>query len=88
MSAEDNKRIAKNTIYLYIRTFVSMLVSLYTSRKILEALGVEDFGIFNVVGGIISLMSFINGSMSVATQRYLTYELGKGLKANSTKYSI
>ena len=45
MSAEDNKRIAKNTIYLYIRTFVSMLVSLYTSRKILEALGVEDFDV-------------------------------------------
>lgn len=85
MSAEDNKRIAKNTIYLYIRTFVSMLVSLYTSRKILEALGVEDFGIFNVVGGIISLMSFINGSMSVATQRYLTYELGKGAESQFNK---
>ena len=48
VSYADNKRIAKNTIYLYIRTFVSMLVSLYTSRKILEALGVEDFGILNV----------------------------------------
>ena len=54
MSYADNKRIAKNTIYLYIRTFVSMIVALYTSRKILEALGVDDFGIFNVVGGIIS----------------------------------
>ena len=62
-----------------------MLVSLYTSRKILEALGVEDFGIFNVVGGIISLMSFINGSMSVATQRYLTYELGKGTEGQFNK---
>lgn len=78
MAYTDNKRIAKNTIYLYIRTFVSMVVSLYTSRKILEALGVEDFGIMNVVGGVISLMAIINGSMSVATQRYLTYELGKG----------
>lgn len=77
MTATDNRRIAKNTIYLYIRTFVSMIVALYTSRKILEALGVEDFGILNVVGGIISLMAFINGSMSVATQRYLTYELGR-----------
>lgn len=73
MSYADNKRIIKNTIFLYIRTFVSMIVALYTSRKILEVLGVEDFGIFNVVGGIISLMAFINGSMSVATQRYLTY---------------
>ena len=62
-----------------------MLVALYTSRKILEALGVEDFGIFNVVGGIISLMSFINGSMSVATQRYLTYELGKGIEGQFNK---
>lgn len=78
MTGADNRRVAKNTIYLYIRTFVSMIVSLYTSRKILEALGVEDFGILNVVGGVITLMAFINGSMSVATQRYLTYELGRG----------
>ena len=85
VSYADNKRIAKNTIYLYIRTFVAMVVALYTSRKILEALGVEDFGIFNVVGGIISLMSFINGSMSVATQRYLTYELGKGAEGQFNK---
>lgn len=77
MTDTDNKRIAKNTLYLYIRTFVSMIVALYTSRKILEALGVEDFGILNVVGGVITLMAFINGSMSVATQRYLTYELGR-----------
>lgn len=77
MTATDSKRIAKNTLYLYIRTFISMAVSLYTSRKILEALGVEDFGILNVVGGIIALMAFINGSMSVATQRFLTYELGR-----------
>lgn len=77
MTATDSRRIARNTVYLYIRTFVSMVVSLYTSRKILEALGVEDFGILNVVGGIIALMAFINGSMSVATQRYLTYELGR-----------
>lgn len=62
-----------------------MIVALYTSRKILEVLGVEDFGIFNVVGGIISLMAFINGSMSVATQRYLTYELGKGAEGQFNK---
>lgn len=64
---------------------MSMIVALYTSRKILEVLGVEDFGIFNVVGGIISLMAFINGSMSVATQRYLTYELGKGTEGQFNK---
>lgn len=85
MSYADNKRVAKNTVYLYIRTFISMIVALYTSRKILEALGVEDFGILNVVGGIISLMAFINGSMSVATQRYLTYELGRGTAGQFNK---
>lgn len=77
MSTDSNKRMAKNTMYLYIRTFVSVLISFYTSRKILEALGIEDFGIFNVVGGVISMLSFLNGSMSVATQRFLTVELGK-----------
>lgn len=78
MPSEDNKRIAKNTIYLYVRTLISMIVSLYTSRVILEALGVVDFGILNVVGGVITMMAFLNGSMSVATQRFLTYELGVG----------
>lgn len=77
MVTETNKRIVKNTIFLYIRTFVSMLISLYTSRKILEALGISDFGILNVVGGVISMLTFLNGSMSVATQRFLTFELGK-----------
>ncbi len=76
-AADDNKRIAKNTVFLYIRTFVSILISLYTSRKILEALGVEDFGILNVVGGVITMLAFLNGSMSVATQRFLTIELGR-----------
>lgn len=77
MSAETNKRIVKNTIFLYIRTFVSMIISLYTSRKILEALGVSDFGIQNVVGGVITMLTFLNGSMSVATQRFLSVELGR-----------
>ena len=77
MSVETNKRIVKNTIFLYIRTFVSMIISLYTSRKILEALGVSDFGIYSVVGGVITMLTFLNGSMSVATQRFLTVELGK-----------
>lgn len=57
--------------------FFIMLISLYTSRKVLSVLGVDDYGIFNVVGGVISLLSFLNGSLSVATQRFLTYELGK-----------
>ena len=82
MSVETNKRVVKNTIFLYIRTFVSMLISLYTSRKILEALGVSDFGIYNVVGGVITMLTFFNGSMSVATQRFLTVELGKKDRGN------
>lgn len=76
-TSENNKRIAQNTILLYIRMFLMMAVSLYTSRVILSVLGVEDYGIYNVVGGIISMLSFINGSMASSTQRYLTIEIGK-----------
>lgn len=85
MSVETNKIIVKNTIFLYIRTFVSMLISLYTSRKILEGLGVSDFGIYNVVGGVITMLTFLNGSMSVATQRFLTVELGRKDKGNYSR---
>lgn len=74
----DHKRIAKNTIFLYIRMLLLMLVSLYTSRVVLAVLGVEDYGIYNVVGGIVVLFTFINNSMVTSTQRYLNYELGKG----------
>ena len=77
MTSDDNKRIAKNTMFLYVRTFVTMVIGLYTSRKILEILGVDDFGILNVVGGIIAMVAFLNSSMSVATQRFLTIELGR-----------
>lgn len=72
-----NQLIAKNTIYLYLRTFVTMGISLYTSRVILQALGAIDFGIYNVVGGIIVLFSFINNAMTASTQRYLNYEIGR-----------
>lgn len=75
--AENNKRIAKNTLILYVRMFFVMLVSLYTSRVVLETLGVSDFGIYNVVGGVVIMMNVINGAMSVSTQRYLTYDVGK-----------
>lgn len=73
----DNRRIARNTLYLYLRTFVQMAIGLYTSRKIIEALGVDDFGIYNLVGGIIVLLSFLSGSMTPAVQRYLTVDLGR-----------
>ena len=72
-----NKRIAKNTLFLYMRMFVMMIIQLYTARIVLEALGVEDFGIFNLVGGIIVLFAFINNAMSSASQRFISYSLGK-----------
>ena len=55
-----------------------MVVGLFTSRVVLQALGVEDYGIYNVVGGVVALFSFINGGMIAATQRYITFELGRG----------
>ena len=73
----NNKRIAKNTIFLYFRMIVTMLVGLYTSRIVLAELGVEDFGIQNVVGGVVTMFGFINASMTTSTQRFLTYELGR-----------
>lgn len=73
----NKNQIAKNTLLLYFRMFLTMGVSLYTSRIILNTLGVEDFGIYNVVGGIVMLFSFFNSSMSSATQRFLSFEIGK-----------
>jgi O-antigen/teichoic acid export membrane protein len=77
-NTENNKRIAKNTALLYFRLLFSMAISLYTSRVILSALGVEDFGIYNVVGGIVVMLGFLNNAMSASTQRFLTFEMGKG----------
>lgn len=74
---QNNKRIAKNTILLYLRTFITMIISLYTSRVVLNTLGVTDYGIYNVVGGVVAMFGFLNSSMSVATQRYLNFVLGQ-----------
>lgn len=74
-TSSNNKRIAKNTLLLYIRMLLTMVVSLYTSRVVLGALGVEDYGIYNVVGGVITMFTFINGAMVSSTQRYLNFEL-------------
>lgn len=63
-TSDNNKRIAKNTLLLYFRMLFMMVVSLYTSRVILNALGVEDFGIYNVVGGVVAMFSVISGSLS------------------------
>ncbi len=72
----NSKRIAKNTALLYVRMLLTMLVSLYTSRVILNALGVDDFGLYNIIGGIVVLFSFINASIVASTQRFINYELG------------
>lgn len=84
-SVQNNKRIAKNTLLLYVRMLFMMAVSLYTSRVVLNTLGVEDYGIYNVVGGVVAMFGFINASMSSATQRFITFALGKGDQENLQK---
>lgn len=80
-----NKRIAKNTLLLYVRMLFTMCISLYTSRVVLDTLGIEDYGIYNVVGGIVTLFSFITASMTQSIQRFITFELGKGENGNPQK---
>lgn len=74
----NNKRIAKNTLLLYFRMLFLMIVSLYTSRIILNALGIEDYGIYNIVGGVVTMFSLLSSSLSTAISRFLTFELGTG----------
>lgn len=72
-----NKRIVKNTIALYFRMILIMLVTLFTARIVLNSLGVEDYGIYNVVGGVVLMLSFLNTAMAISTQRFLNFEMGK-----------
>lgn len=76
----SNKRIAKNTLLLYFRMLLMMAVSLYTSRVVLDKLGITDYGIYNVVGGIVGMLGFLTGAMGNAVQRFLSFEIGKGDK--------
>lgn len=80
-NSASNKRIAKNTILLYVRMFITLIVGLYTSRVILDSLGVEDFGIYNVVGGFVAMFSVLRAGLVSATQRFITFDLGN----NDTK---
>lgn len=73
----NNKRIAKNTIFLYCRTALTMLISLYTSRVVLQVLGVSDYGIYGVVASLVSTFSIVSSNMNVASNRFLAYELGR-----------
>lgn len=82
---ENTRRIAKNTLMLYVRMLFSMLVSLYTSRVVMRTLGVEDYGIYNVVGGVVAMFSMVSNSLSTSVSRFLTFELGKGDKEGLKK---
>lgn len=76
--AVDNKKIAKNTIALYVRTVITMIISFFTARVTLQVLGVEDYGLNNLVGSVVALFSFLNASMGTAVQRFFNIEIGKG----------
>lgn len=73
----DNRKVARNTVFLYVRMILILGVTLYTSRIVLDVLGVDDYGIYNVVGGVVTMFAFLSNSMASSTQRYLTYELGR-----------
>lgn len=74
----DNKRIAKNTLYMYLRMFIILAVTLYTARVVIRTLGIDDYGIYNIIGGVVVLFSFINVSLRSGIQRFVAYELGRG----------
>ncbi|MEL5893724.1 MATE family efflux transporter [Bacteroides sp. GD17] len=76
----DKHRIAKNTLLLYVRMFLMILIGLYASRVILKTLGISDYGVYNVVGGMVSMFAFLNSAMVAASQRFISYELGRGDK--------
>ena len=74
----NKKRIAKNTLMLYFRQILIMLVSLYTVRVVLNVLGTEDYGIYNVVAGVVTMFGFLSGAMATASQRFFSFEMGRG----------
>ena len=84
-TSENNKRIAKNTVALYLRTLITMAVGLYTSRVVLNVLGVDDYGLYNVVGGVVAMFSILTATLSQAIRRYFTFELGKN---DRSQYSV
>ncbi len=82
---QKGRRIALNTMMLYFRMFVLMLVGLYTSRVVLGALGEDDYGIYNVVGGVVAMFTIISGALNSSVARYITFEMGKGVEARLQK---
>lgn len=85
ISASNNKRLAKNTVLLYMRTVVVMAISIFTSRVILQSLGIEDYGTYNVIGGFVSMFSLLGGTLVSATQRFINVELGKKEGGNTNE---
>ncbi len=81
----SNIRIAKNTIYLYFRLIIILFVSFFSSRLVLEILGETDLGIYNIVGGVVLLLSFLNSALTKATQRFITFELGRNSQSEKLK---
>lgn len=77
----ENKKIVKNSAFMYFRMIISMIVSLYTSRIVLEELGIADYGVYNVIAGIVIIFSFINNAMASSTSRYISYAIGLGNKS-------
>ena len=89
VQSPDKNRIAKNTLLLYFRQILIMLVNLFTVRIILATLGVVDYGIYNLIAGIVSMLGFLNGAMATASQRFFSYDLGRGdIKALQTTFSM
>lgn len=84
-ATSSNKRIAKNTIYLYFRSFLMMAIGLFSSRVILQALGVDDYGLYGAIGSIVAMFTILNGVLATGTSRFLTFELGKGDKERLRK---
>ena len=78
MPSVDNKRIAKNTLFLYMRMILTILVNLYAVRVVWDVLGIEDYGVYNVVGGIVTMFAFLNNAMVASSQRFISFELGTG----------
>lgn len=78
MSQSIKKRIVKNSVYLYIRSFITLLITLYSSRLVLQALGVESYGVYQLIGGIVAALAFLNSTITSSVQRFISYEVGKG----------
>ena len=76
-TSDNNKRIAKNTLFLYFRSLIIMAISIFTSRIVLQTLGISDYGIYNVVGGFVGMFSILSSSLVNASQRFISYEMGK-----------